>query len=322
MRGGAIRRAFCDLGTLSSLGIQMKGIVVRKGEYRTRAQRLINGEFQPHDLSTLLLFLREHSNGMETVRDVGHMLGHSDARTKGVSLERVNDHYEIASFHMPRFAKGADRDLNLHDAPPRMLEAFDATFRLLGDDVLMRETGLTRAQASTRLTRIRRKFVRKSDGRLEWGRPEMHRKELALIQCLNSVIISQPAYSGEDFFNEFVSLLKRHGFMDDGQEDQLARRKPLIVLFAIAAMHGVRYIMPDGNQVEAEAGWVSGFGGALLWVSGKMRVTGLDIDLGFPIFETDLRAADWCEDYDPARRHMSWLVPIELTSQGRIRTIE
>ncbi len=269
----------------------------------------------------LLLFLRENSYGMQTVRDVGHMLGHSDARTKGISLSRVSEHYEMACFHMPRFAEGANRDLNLDDAPPRFFEAMDVTFRLLDDDILMRETGLTRPQASTRLTKLKRKFVKMPSGRIKWGRPKIEDQELALVKCLSSFMLIRPAYTGNGFFAEFSSLLTKHGFMDAGQEYDLERKKPLIILFAITAMHGVRYIMPDGNLVEAEAGWSTEGKEVRLGVSSTMKVPGLAATIGFPILETDLQAAQWCDEYSPDRRHARWKVPIELTPLGKIRTI-
>ncbi|MEO6717103.1 MAG: hypothetical protein ABIM50_07625 [Novosphingobium sp.] len=295
---------------------------MRKGEYRTRAQRLLSGKNLAQDLNSLLLFLRENSYGKETVRDVGNMLGHSDARTKGLSVERVIDHYNIASLHMPRFAGGAKTQFNLHDMPTCLPEALDATFKLIDDDALMRATGLTRAQTSARLTRLKRKFTKKSDGMLEWDRPDMHVLERKVIECLTSVIIVRPAYSGEVFFEELSCLLGRHRFIDADQQELLTLQKSPIIAFAVAAMHGVKFIVPDGRHVEAEAGWTTDQGEALLRVAAKMNVLGLNVDIGFVLFDTEVKAADWCEHYEPSRRSISWTVPIEISADGRIKAIE
>ena len=108
---------------------------MRKGEYRERAQRILAGKFNIDDLNRLFLFLRQNSHGNETVRDIGNMIGHADARHQGLSLQRVIDLYEVAKFQAPKIAKHPNWKLDLSDAPPSLISAMEATFRLLGDDI-------------------------------------------------------------------------------------------------------------------------------------------------------------------------------------------
>ena len=297
--------------------------MLRKGEYRIRAQRFLTGEFHVDDLNRLLLYLRENSFGNQTVYDVGNMLGHGDSRTKGISVKRVSDLYEIARFQFERLGRDVAAPLALDDAPASLPAVMDATLRLLSDEVLARETGLRRDQASTMLTKIKRKFRAKADGRIGWGAPSIRATEIALITCLTQYILSQPAYTADDFFLETQALLIRHGFMDAGQEALLLRRKPHLILFAIAAMHGARYALPDGETAEAEAGWASDTGDAILSVATRMTVMygGKQVEVMFPTFATDLRAEEWAHDYEPERRSVTWLSPLEITSEPKLRPL-
>ena len=268
------------------------------------------------------MYLRENSHGNETVHDVGNMIGHGDSRTKGISIKRVIDLYEVSQFAAPAIEAHPNGKHDILDAPERILEAMAATYRLLDDDVLLRETGLNRAQASTLLTKISRKFVRKPNGRMAWNFPTIHAKEFSLIQCLTCFIVSKPAYTGNDFFEEMQTLLLKHGFMDEEQTDLLLSRRPHLILFAMTAIHGVRYIMPNGDTVIAEAGWISDRGEAILQVSATIRIPWRKIGLAFPIFDTGLPAAAWAEEYSPSRKNIAWSVPLEVSPSGKLRAIE
>ena len=73
--------------------------MIRKAEYRVRAQRFLTGNFNAQDLTSLLLFLRENSYGASTVHDIGNMIGHAYERDRGLILSRINDTYQMAKLH-------------------------------------------------------------------------------------------------------------------------------------------------------------------------------------------------------------------------------
>lgn len=301
----------------------VRSLDLRKGEFRLRAQRFLTGEFNVDDLNRLFLFLRQNSYGNQTVRDIGHMIGHADSRESGISLRRVNDFYDITQFQAQKVDQYPDWTLDICDAPPSLIRAMEATFRLLDDDIIMRDTGLRRDQAGTALTKLKRRFQPKDNGRLMWtGAPPLE-KHFALLKCLTSYIISRPAYDGDALFTETLALLVRHGFMETHQEPLLLARKPHLLLYAIAAMHGVSYQINEDATVEAEAGWASDTGEALLVVTANIEVDHKrNISWGFPIFSTDLLARDWVADYSSNFRHGQWTVPIELTNEPKLRTID
>ncbi|WP_373489853.1 hypothetical protein [Parasphingorhabdus sp.] len=129
---------------------------MRKGEYRIRAQRFLTGEFNVEDLRSLFLFLRQNSYGNQTVRDIGDMVGHSDERNQGISLERISDYSDVMRYIGPKIARHPNNSLDLGDAPAELIPAMDATYNLIDDDRLLRDTGLRRDQTSTALTKLKR----------------------------------------------------------------------------------------------------------------------------------------------------------------------
>lgn len=296
---------------------------MKKGEYRQRAQRLLTDESKIDDLNCLFLFLRQNSHGNKTVRDIGDMIAHSDVRNKGLSLERISDLYEIAKFQALKIAEHPNWKFDLSDAPANLISAMEATFRLLSDEIIKRDTGYPRDQASKALAKLKRCFKTKANGRLTWTGSTPDDRQLALTSCLTSYIVSGPAYDGSKLFAEMVSLLRRHNLIDADQEMRLEAKRPNILLYAIAAMHGVRYRMHNGATVEAEAGWSSDTGDALLGVTASIATdyNEKSVSWAFPIFSTDLRASEWASDFTPDRPNVHWKVPIELTSEPRLRPL-
>ncbi|MEA3540239.1 MAG: hypothetical protein U9R73_14015 [Pseudomonadota bacterium] len=297
--------------------------MARKHEYRIRAQRFLSGDFHVEDLSRLFLFLRANSFGAETVRDIGDMIGHADSRGKGLSLRRVNDTYAMTRFIIPRVVKRPDPSASVGEIPAGLLEAMEATLRLLDEEHLIRHTGMRKDQASTALTKLKRKVQVQPDGRATWLTSHINPADVALTRCLTSYIISKPAYSADDLFRETQALLLRHGFMDEQQIPLLFARRVHLALFAVVAMHGVRYRLFDSETAEAEAGWEGDDGTPRIIVSVTLKIPhseGAD-EVSFPIFDTDLHPGDWSVGYDSTKGTAMWTVPLELTAEPRLKPL-
>lgn len=294
-----------------------------KEEYRRRAQRLVNGPFNMEDLNKLFLFLRERSLGRHSVYDVGNMVGHSDQRIRGISVERVTAMHKVAHFHVKRIGNN-NLNLNLGDCDPEFIEVMDATFLLIDDELLKFHTGLKRDQASTKLTKLKRKFSTRSNGRHYWSGGDIKAIDFKLMDYLSNVMISGGAYNPDSLFNDFAYLLLKNGFISEPQIPDLSKIKDNIAVYAIAAMHGTEFILGDGITGVANAGWNTKNERAVLLVGVTVQIPYKSTDVGivFPIFETDLLAKDWSHDYDPNVRHASWQVPIEMTQEPKLRCLD
>lgn len=296
---------------------------MRKGEFRVRAQRFLLGELNVGDINGLFLFLRGQSFGHEVVRDVGHMVGHADARDKGLSFKRVSDFYEVSKFQAVKVAKYPNNSIALDAAPSNLIIVMEATLGLLNNDEIKRDLNLRRDQALSLLNKVKRRFSDNGNGTIRWNGLQPNKNEMRLIVALTSVLISRPAYDANDLFREWEELLLRHALIDESQRDLLLSKRAQLILFSIASMHGIKYLLPDGGMVEAEAGWSSETGSAILHVTAKVDLdyNGRPVSWSFPIFSTDLVAAQWAEDFEDGVRTATWTEPIELTAYSKLKRI-
>jgi len=293
-----------------------------KAEYRVRAQRFLGGPFQPADLTALFLFLRNESCVRESVRDLGDMIGHSDIRDKGLSVKRVCAAYQVARHVIFRIRETSNL-YDLKNAQPDLLEAMGATLYLLSDDIIRRDTGMSRDQALTALAKLKRKFSTKSNGNLEWNSYPPTQKELATIKCLTGYIISQGAYEPEILLEDVRFVFRKYGLIDASQDAALDRRKDHLSLFVLSVVHGVRFTLPGGELAEAAVGWSDELGTARLNASVTMEVNskGRPITLAFPFFSSGLSPSIWLEDYDPKIRACFLTGPIEIVDGAKLRRI-
>ena len=288
-------------------------------ELRFRVQRFLTGPFDACDLTKLFLFLRGKSVGRQSVRDLGNMIGHADIRDQGISVYRVRDAQTIALYKMRRLMANSTT-LDLEDAPPTLLAVMDAAFNLLDDETIMRETGLTRNQIGTNLTRIKRKFSVKSSGNIFWDNSFINEKEISIIKCLTEFLISEDVYSSSELIEDTLYLLLKYKFMDDNQIDLFYSKSDYLLIFAVASMHGVMFDCPEGIPTEAVAGWTTSGEKTYLNVSVTFPIQDdPEIKLGLSLFTTELHPSIYSEDYVEGERHISFDCPIEITEEGKLR---
>jgi hypothetical protein len=289
-----------------------------KDELRFRVRRFLTGPFDANDLTKLFLFLRGYSYGRQSVRDLGDMIGHADVRTKGLSVDRVREVQTIALYTIPRFLPNGPKVLVLSDAPSALLAAMDATFNCLDDALLKYHTGMTRAQVGTILTRIKRKFSVKNNGNLYWDSHPINEKELSVIKCLTSFLMSKEIYSADELVEDTLCLLLKHQLIDGDQLQLFHAKRDYLVIFAVASMHGVTFDCPDGVPAEAKAGWSTEGDNTHLSVSVNFPVPG-GPELALSLFDTNLHPSLWSEDYEAGSRNVHFNCPIEITNEGKLR---
>jgi hypothetical protein len=292
-------------------------------ELRIRAQRLLLGVFQIDDLNRLFLFLRQNSYGERAVREVGDLVAHADEREKGVISESVTDFYRICKYFYPRLSGDRPNAIDIADMDPELPFVLESAFRQIDSDIVKRDTGLSENQARTALTKLKRMFDKKPDGRLKYKYNTIQDKYAALLSCLLSYIVSKPAFDGEVLFGEFSNLLLRHKLIDDDQRTLLELKRSHILLFTLALMHNVHYRLPTGEFAIARTGWVrpTPEHPKFLTVMANVNVSpNMLIGFAFPVFVTDLDAEIWADDIKNSESS-AWLNPIELVEGPKLRRI-
>ncbi|WP_152664001.1 hypothetical protein [Sphingomonas sp. SRS2] len=247
------------------------------------------------------------------------MLAHADERIQGVSVRRVIDLHCIAKFKMAYL----NRAIALASVPAEMLDVMDATYRVLDDVTIYRDTGLNREQSGTALTRLKKRFSKNPDGTLSFNSLYETERDRKVLECFTGYVISKGAYNNIALFNEFKGLMIRHKFLDQNSAE-FDQFFPHLSLYAIASMHGVNFLLPCGTIATAAAGWQTPADGdprlgvtiTFPGLAGQTKT----VPVGLSLFETDLNAADWVDGYE-ARRHATWDLPIEVTSEPKLRAL-
>src|SRR3954464_14774611 len=92
------------------------------------AQRLVSGPFNPHDVTTVLQYLRHlHRDNRPAIADMGDFLGHVDVKDRGPVVENVRDFLT-----MVRFSRAGV--LSPKDLPLATFRVADANFRIPDPD--------------------------------------------------------------------------------------------------------------------------------------------------------------------------------------------
>lgn len=296
--------------------------MAKKDELRFRVQRFLTGPFSVNDLNAVFLFLREYSFGRQSVRDLGDMIAHADIRNKGVSVNRVRDMQTVALYKLRPLVDNSAVELNLNSAPPKLLAVMDATFNLLDEITLHRETGLSKSQIGAALAKIKRKFSVKDDGNIFWNSHPPSNKEKSIIICLTRFLISRCAYSADELVEDTLYVLIKNGFMGPEQSELFYTKRNHLLIFAVASIHGVLFDCRDGVAAQAEAGWTTVGDDTYLNVSVTFPVSeNPELKIGLALFDTDLHPALFCEDFEQDKRHATFAHPLEITEEGKLRSM-
>lgn len=281
---------------------------------RNRVERLLRNEYQPEDLIRLFLFVRDKPDGRETVQEIGDFVAHHDDRNKGITTLAVRDFFTVLRVKIPYLKKSFE----LTDLPPTFPNVLEAVARRVEGRIIKRDTGLTRAKAHKMLPDLVAKLKDKPNGNLTFH-GHLSNKELRLIKCLSSYIVSKPAFDHDRLYTEFIETLKSHGLITKEEIRTHSELKPIIGLYAITAMHNSIVKLNDGDdaQLYASASADKTDEGISVMATAPVSHEGNTVFVGGTIFSTDLNPEAFCEprlliETEP------WKFDIELRPQATL----
>jgi len=203
---------------------------------RLRVQRLINGDFRPHDLTNLFLYVRDHCGDRAEVRDIGDFVAHPYERKKGLVTRSTREFFLSARYMLAQFG-GERQPLDGSRLPPEAKDYFQIAANRNGHDYLRRETGLGAREADLMLSSLAERLIENLDS--TWSLPfDCTEIELNLVKCISSRLVSQPAFEGAHLVDGFLTTLKRNGLISDDEiQENRQKLSDVIQLFAVASMH-------------------------------------------------------------------------------------
>ena len=279
-------------------------------ELKSRARRVIEGRFTGSDLDRLYLGLREDAKNAFCFRDIGDFIAHRDERGRGITTETGRDVYTSVSVW----------SMKLRGLEPSLADvkrAGEANLRLMSDEQIKASFDCGRQTATTRLGKALAKIERGS---------ELKASEREALNKLGNRFVWRPAFDAHRLCAEFGSVLAEQQLIKASETSILAHHQANLSLHALAAMHGSRIVVGDGNSIELFAGFSNRM--SVLEVKARFVFHELGKPLIFPVclFLTNLTPSMHCEAelVSGATQSMfdDWKAPIEIGTAGRLQYIK
>lgn len=290
-------------------------------DQRPRLRRLLAGSIYSDDLTNLFLFVRDKSNGLETVRDIGDFIAHQNERDRGLTTHSMRNWYEIVSFHLTRFGRGGPSPLLLDALPPNTPEYLRAVTARLAKQKVGESRSAGRAREN--ISRIIDNMRRNNDGTYSFIKiPSAD--EFDTFEQLTSTMIVEPAFEAEQLFDEFRSVLTSQKLLLAEELLAFDRLKNIIWLFAVTKMNNGHIRVRSGTNLRLRA---TGIAGSLNTIGVTVHIPIFQFHLTHPrciqiatnVFDTKLRADEHCSSELLSLRE--WDFPIEVDQTGKLRRI-
>jgi hypothetical protein len=203
---------------------------------KARVDRLLRGEFRPDDLTGLFLYARDHSDGRETIVDIGDFVAHHDKRDRGIITRSTREWFAVVRYHMSRFRPNGVHPFDSKRMPTATQDFFKIAVNRLNAKLIRQVTGLHRVKAYEMMQSLAARLVYNSDG--TWALPsDVSQSEFDLINCVSKSIVVKPAFSPGRICDDFLATLRSNALISKEDERRYADSMcTLIQLYAIAAM--------------------------------------------------------------------------------------
>jgi hypothetical protein len=272
---------------------------------------LLRGEIRSGDFSALCLYLRSHSYGCETVRELGDFVAHADERYKGITTQRVKDFFTFLRFRIPTLKAAID----LGALPLNFASVLEGSFRYIDDATIKRVTRLKRKTAHKVLQSVIDSLVPNGSGGLTITRTSSD--EIAIIHCCIGRITTGPAFNEDRLFNEFVHILGKNNLLHSDERAAFQAVRASLILFAVSSMHLCRIDLGDGTEANLSASPDAEAGKMGISASATVHdAMGRPIIIQTPIFLTTLDGAIHCEQSLAATNQ--WNFAVELSPCGKL----
>jgi hypothetical protein len=287
--------------------------MVRDPEFRSRVLRLLNGHGRPEDVGRLYMGLRFRSFGLPSFREVGDFIAHSEERDKGVVTDELRGFFKMLRFQTQYWHKPFD----WNHLPAEFPALLKSNFERLSSADIKQETGLNRKDAKRHLRSALQNFYKRPDGGI-YLQFQLSREEDAVTKYCASRLSLRSAFTGEDLYRDFQSVLLKNKLLEEMEKPALKRLQPLIVLSAIPFMHHAIVRLDNGWAATLAGGVIKGN----IVVNARTHIADLphpDSDrilFSAVIVETNLKAQDWC--HPTLATTVEWKTPIETTHEPRV----
>lgn len=279
-------------------------------DLRVFVDRLLKGDFRPADVMQILLYARQHTEGRQSVEEIGDYFAHIQERTKGAVTKGARDFYTFARWRLHYI----DRPIDIGNLPAATADALRANLRRMHPVEIRKACGLTKLEAKENIESFAAKLGFKNFGLVSPTSP-ITASELAAFRCVSNTMMSRPLFTGDELFSDLCAILHKQKLLSNKEFVAFEIVKPGILLYATAVMHrSVISLGKDYATLEAMGTRVSEI---QVFATAAAVGGGKHFGFGYPVFTTTLRIKDFCEG--SLLTSDLWPFPIEVTSQQKLR---
>lgn len=277
-------------------------------------RRLLSGERDPRSLDALFNWLRFHSNGLRTVKEVGDLIAHSFHKDTGLAWESLARIWTMAEYHLLPL-EAPER------ATPRTVERLRATtlaaFQSQSDDKIRQATGMAKPKAEKLLNAGLAKIDCVDDNRIQ-GPLTQKEGELVLKYC--NTLVSAPAFDDERLISELAEACRRNGFIDGENVGMIRSLREFVAVYCIEKMHLALVTGAAGTDFQLRAGITNPPVDWTLHVYASFPLSDAKggIQFSFPAFITSCDAREHCNEILLTTVN-AWDLPLELDPDGKLR---
>ena len=269
---------------------------------------VVAGNFTDRTVDELFIRLRDYSHGNNIFRDLGHYVAHPDGRDQGIVVGALY----MAECSLRRFfdynQTGAKLDLRCFPSYMKDFFVFQVQRIAAYDKNFFAKYGVS----DRKLTKtIKEAFtVDKGKGTASLNR-QLQANVLDAVVALTSVLAFSALYTQALFFDEMRKVLNANKFVYD--DSKLGLQEDKIMLALICMIHqkthkfekrieGLCKLGFDNKRIDL-AGNIAlnqtlDFGNLVMYIHFSMPVkeSADPLKIMFPLFSTNLKTADCCED--------------------------
>ncbi|MCP4409272.1 MAG: hypothetical protein GY807_16270 [Gammaproteobacteria bacterium] len=252
-------------------------------DLKARLERLMGGDLQVDDITKLYVGKRSASHGRASFREIADFVAHPDLRNRGPVTDRIRD---MRTTFKPML------DRSIKDETPSL------------EDLLARSVSNLRMASAEQIERLaggrKRRQVEKillsAVGKLRNGAVNaLTKDEVRVAISFGDRLIWNPALRAQEVFEDFRHVMEKNGLLQKSDSRKLDSIRPLVILHAIAVMHGTAFDLGDGMTGELQAGFNNSYG--CLEVTAILTLDDYpkDVFLKVGLFWTDLLGRDYVE---------------------------
>ena len=244
---------------------------MKKPEIEAKLTRVLGGGTNPLDLNDILQFMRYHSHGLMSVREVGDLLVHFDRRDRREILKH--------SAVLARLGRSLIDTILTNKIDPRVHgQSLIERVMSYGEREVRRATGLSRKRCMERMSAAIK------DGNID--------SERKLFEHFGRVHTLRPLLSGQQITEDLHhALQKAHLITSVEQSEQFQKVAPLFILHFITRAHLCELVLSKDYSGTIRAGTDNST--LQLLVEVNVTLPQGDFPLQMVLVQTSLTVADY-----------------------------